>query len=61
MQFLIIFLARKECVTPGQRLGHEDEFTAGPGTYVRDQYMYVFFIPSNNKSFVGQLPLKIQK
>eukprot|EP01098_Paradermamoeba_levis_P005986 TRINITY_DN2500_c0_g1_i1.p1 TRINITY_DN2500_c0_g1~~TRINITY_DN2500_c0_g1_i1.p1 ORF type:complete len:164 (-),score=40.27 TRINITY_DN2500_c0_g1_i1:379-870(-) len=24
-----------ECVTPGQRLGHFEEFLSGPGTYVR--------------------------
>lgn len=31
---------KANCVIPGQRLGHIENFTAGPGTYVRKQHIY---------------------
>jgi len=31
---------RKQCVIPGQRLGHVDSYVAGPGTYIRRQHIY---------------------
>jgi len=29
-----------QCVTPGQRLGHIDDFEAGEGTFQRGQHIY---------------------
>ena len=29
-----------EIVTPGQRLGHAQDYTGGPGTYVRGDFLY---------------------
>ena len=29
-----------EIVTPGQRLGHAQDYTAGTGTYVRGDFLY---------------------
>jgi exosome complex component CSL4 len=34
----------EEFVTPGQRLGHEDEFASGPGTYVRGQHVFASLV-----------------
>jgi len=52
-------LKSDEFVSPGQRLGHADDFTSGKGTYIRFQHIYasIVGIKQINQSADSVLPI----
>jgi len=49
------------CVTPGQRLGHEEDFIAGPGTYIHDHHIYASLVGFAKRVAAETVPVDQQQ